>query len=236
MALLVSGTRFWVVRPRLGATGVSGLGTLLSGAYIGMDAGTSHESVRKFAGLETPPVVAGGTAGSQFVLHSPDLGSLSIGAPAYFHHIQVGQISSLALHPHGHGLPLILSSMRPTTASSPTILVLARQRCRCGVGLNGVHTDRIPTAILPVAWRSSPGRVVATAPRRRSHFHLATNYETMKAPDRVVESYILYFESLRGLAPRGNSQLSWVDIGSGIAESRMDRANEKFCSGLACRT
>ena len=33
------GTRFWVVRPRVGASGVSGLGTLLSGAYIGLDPG-----------------------------------------------------------------------------------------------------------------------------------------------------------------------------------------------------
>ncbi|MDI9679294.1 MlaD family protein, partial [Burkholderia cenocepacia] len=34
----VQGSRFWIVRPRVGATGVSGLGTLLSGAYIGVDA------------------------------------------------------------------------------------------------------------------------------------------------------------------------------------------------------
>src|SRR6202045_2242958 len=35
------GTRFWVVRPRVGANGISGLGTLLSGAYIGVDIGQS---------------------------------------------------------------------------------------------------------------------------------------------------------------------------------------------------
>src|SRR5215216_4506099 len=35
----VEDTSFWVVKPLIGAAGVSGLGTLLSGAYIGTDAG-----------------------------------------------------------------------------------------------------------------------------------------------------------------------------------------------------
>jgi paraquat-inducible protein B len=34
-------TQFWVERPRIGVGGVSGLGTLLSGAYIGVDVGVS---------------------------------------------------------------------------------------------------------------------------------------------------------------------------------------------------
>src|ERR1700741_3849545 len=37
-------TRFWVVRPRLDTSGISGLSTLLSGAYIGADAGMSEGS------------------------------------------------------------------------------------------------------------------------------------------------------------------------------------------------
>ncbi|RBJ74854.1 mammalian cell entry protein, partial [Pseudomonas sp. MWU12-2534b] len=41
-------TRFWVVRPRVGATGISGLGTLLSGAYIGADLGRSQQKQTDF--------------------------------------------------------------------------------------------------------------------------------------------------------------------------------------------
>src|SRR5450830_1346951 len=37
-------SRFWVVRPQIGASGVSGLGTLLSGPYIGAAPGTSEDS------------------------------------------------------------------------------------------------------------------------------------------------------------------------------------------------
>jgi paraquat-inducible protein B len=40
--LLVDNTRFWVVRPRIAGGTVSGLSTLLSGSYIGMDAERVH--------------------------------------------------------------------------------------------------------------------------------------------------------------------------------------------------
>ena len=51
-SIAVDDTRFWVVRPRIGTGGVSGLGTLLSGAYIGVDAGASDQSRYEFVGLD----------------------------------------------------------------------------------------------------------------------------------------------------------------------------------------
>jgi len=72
---LVSDTRFWVVRPRVSGTQVSGLGTLLSGAYIGMDAGVSSEPKREFVGLDVPPIVTTDRPGRHFQLHADGLGS-----------------------------------------------------------------------------------------------------------------------------------------------------------------
>src|SRR5580692_1728742 len=54
---LVEDTRFWVVRPRISAAGVTGLGTLVSGAYISVDVGQAATRSRQFVGLETPPFV-----------------------------------------------------------------------------------------------------------------------------------------------------------------------------------
>ena len=88
--LLVEDSRFWVVRPRIAAGGVSGMSTLLSGAYIALDPGKSTEARRHFVGLESPPLVVGDMPGRQFVLSAEDLGSLDIGAPLYFRHIPVG--------------------------------------------------------------------------------------------------------------------------------------------------
>ncbi len=80
-SLAVKDTQFWVVRPRIGAGGISGLGTLLSGAYIGTDAGVSEESRDSFVGHEGPPFVLRGEPGSVFVLRADDLGSLEVGSP-----------------------------------------------------------------------------------------------------------------------------------------------------------
>ena len=94
-------TRFWVVRPRIGLGGVSGVGTLLSGAYIGADIGDSKEEKYRFKGLELPPAITHGSPGRSFVLHAQDLGSLDVGSPIYYRRIQVGQVASYQLDKDG---------------------------------------------------------------------------------------------------------------------------------------
>ncbi|MBO1113074.1 intermembrane transport protein PqiB [Bordetella petrii] len=104
--LATEGTNFWVVRPRLGISGVSGLGTLLSGAYIGVDAvdgaGASNTATKfEFIGLETPPPVTHDRDGKRFVLKAHDLGSLDIGSPVYFRRINVGRVIGYKLDESG---------------------------------------------------------------------------------------------------------------------------------------
>lgn len=88
---LTEGTRFWVVRPRFGSTGVSGIGTILSGAYLEIDPG-SGESARQFVGLEEPPLIRTGAAGREFLLVAENLGSVNRGAPVYYRGLPVGQV------------------------------------------------------------------------------------------------------------------------------------------------
>lgn len=68
---LADDTKFWVVRPRISGANVTGLGTLISGAYIGLEIGNSKEHKRDFVGLETQPVVTGEVPGRLFVLKTP---------------------------------------------------------------------------------------------------------------------------------------------------------------------
>src|SRR5713101_5689065 len=101
---LAEDTKFWVVRPRISGANVTGLGTLVSGAYIGLEIGDSKEHKRDFVGLETPPVITGAVPGRLFVLKTPDLGSLDNGTPVFFRRLQVGQVSSYALDQDGKSL------------------------------------------------------------------------------------------------------------------------------------
>jgi paraquat-inducible protein B len=98
---LAEDTQFWVVRPRISGANVTGLGTLISGAYIGLEIGNSSQHKRDFVGLETPPVVTGEVPGRLFVLKTLDLGSLDTGTPIFFRRLQVGEVSSYALDPDG---------------------------------------------------------------------------------------------------------------------------------------
>ena len=90
--LLREDTSFWVVRPRVGPGGVSGLSTLLSGSYIEMSPGTSDESAREFEGLEAPPLTPIGTPGLFVTLDSSGNKALEAGGPILFHGLQVGRI------------------------------------------------------------------------------------------------------------------------------------------------
>ena len=99
--LLVTDTRFWVVRPHVGAHGVSGLNTLLSGAYIAMDVGRNPSERREFQGLDVQPTITADVPGRQFILESDELGSLDIGSPIFLRRVPVGQVMAYEMTPDG---------------------------------------------------------------------------------------------------------------------------------------
>lgn len=91
--LLTDNTVFWVVKPRLFAGSISGLETVLSGAYIGMmpqrDGGTPK---RDFVGLEDPPILQADVPGHLFLLQTTRLGSISLGSPVFYRDLDVGSV------------------------------------------------------------------------------------------------------------------------------------------------
>lgn len=89
---LGSDASFWVVRPRVNRSGVSGLSTLFSGSYIGMDPGTDNDDQSFYKGAERPPVIAPAEDGKRFFLISDSLGSMDVGAPVFYKQLQVGEV------------------------------------------------------------------------------------------------------------------------------------------------
>ena len=96
-AYLTERTRFWVVKARISAGTVSGLGTLLGGAYIAIDPVAGGKFVKNFTGLEEVPVVTTDQPGQHFLLKADRRGSLDVGAPIYFRQIKVGEVVSYQL-------------------------------------------------------------------------------------------------------------------------------------------
>jgi paraquat-inducible protein B len=99
--LLRQGTQFWVVRPRVTAADVSGLGTLLTGAYIELDPGKGTEGGRKWEGLETPPATSRSIPGRRLTLVSDEARSLIVGSPVYYRGFEVGRVEARSLDLEG---------------------------------------------------------------------------------------------------------------------------------------
>lgn len=106
---LTEGAQFWLVHPRVGAGGISGLGTILSGAYVAMSLGpTDAKRKREFDGLGEPPRESDHTPGLTVELHAEQLNSLGAGSPIYFREIEVGKVERNELAKDGSGVVLSL--------------------------------------------------------------------------------------------------------------------------------
>src|SRR4030065_205807 len=68
--LLAKDSRFWIVKPRVTLGGVAGIGTLVSGRYMGIEPGKSAKSSGDFVGLGGPPPVTVGMSGREFMLRA----------------------------------------------------------------------------------------------------------------------------------------------------------------------
>jgi len=221
------GTRFWVVRPRIGIGGISGIDTLLSGAFIGADVGDSQTSEENFKGLETPPAVNHSAPGRSFVLHSDDLGSLDIGSPVYYRRIQVGRVVSYRLDQDGKGVSLqifvdgpndkfVTTSSRFWNASGVDVSLGAD-----GLKLN---TESLATVVAGgMAFQDPPGPHDSTPAGQDAQFQLFADQGTAMAPPDGTPHYIrMRFEkSMRGLDVNAPVEFLGVKIGN-VVSVRLD--------------
>jgi paraquat-inducible protein B len=203
--LMVSDAKFWVVEPRVSLSGVSGLNTLLSGNYIGFQAGKSDEDERDFVGLDTPPTIPD-TPGRRFVLKANRLGSLGVGAPVYYRQIAAGQVAAYNLAADGKSVEITVFIDSPYDK-----YVTSETRFWNASGINvsltadgvDVRTESLVSLISGgVAFDAPPYLPPAEPTAANSTFTLYRDRATaMKQPDPIERRYVLYFdESVRGLS------------------------------------
>jgi len=97
--LLRESTQFWLVKPEISLSGVTGLETIVTGNYIGVKIGLSGKKSNYFKALDSPPPMDSQVPGLHLELHARDLGSLHVDAPVLFKKIVVGSITQYALKP-----------------------------------------------------------------------------------------------------------------------------------------
>lgn len=232
---LVEDTRFWVVRPRVSGANVTGLGTLISGAFIGMAIGGSKEARRDFAALETPPVVTGDIPGRFFVLRTPDLGSLDTGTPVFFRRLQVGQVASYELNQDGQRFDVKIFVRTPYDQYvTPDTRFWQASGIDLQLSANGlsVQTQSLLSILIGgIAFATPASRSVLSAAAANTTFDLFGNRaEAFEPPARNPQTYELVFnESVRGLAPGAPVELRGIKLGE-VADIRaqVDAKTFKF--------
>ncbi len=218
--LAVQDTLFWVVRPHIGTAGISGLGTLLSGAYIGADAGRSDNKRTRFTGLEQPPFVLRGEPGRSFVLQAHDLGSLDVGSPVYYRRARVGRVVGHTLDPVHDKLtvqvfiespyePLVTKDARFWNASGLNLTFNAS-----GLTLNA---QTIASVIAGgIAFEHLPGAAGEPPAAAGSTFYLFANRKAALAPPdgAPLDVHMVFDQSVRGLAAGAPIDFLGIELGS----------------------
>jgi len=240
--LLVDDTHFWVVRPRVSGATVTGLGTLISGAYVGMEIGSSEAARREFVALESAPVVTSDVPGRSFQLKAHDLGSIDDGTPIFFRRLQVGKVVSYELDHDGRTLTIrvfvnapydqyVNAETRFWQASGIDVSLSAagldiQTQSVMSILVGGIAFETAATA--PVLPPADPDTVFTLFDDRKSAFMPAA-----KDP----RDYVVSFKgSVRGLEPGAPVEFRGIQLGQVVAvTAQVDAKTFEFSSPVTIR-
>jgi paraquat-inducible protein B len=224
---LTDSARFWIVRARVMAGEVSGLGTLFSGVYIGLEPGQPGPATRAFTGLESPPVVSIDTPGRRFRLVADRLGSLDVGSPIYYRQIKVGQVVSYQMRASGEAVELLTFIEAPYDQ-----LVRLNTRFWNTSGLDvridtegvRINTESVLSLLLGGISFETPTNLNPGRPALETDlFRLYKNHAETDDPVYAYKEYfVLYFnQNIRGLKVGAPVEFSGIKVGE-VVDIRLE--------------
>ncbi|MEP5766199.1 MAG: MlaD family protein [Halieaceae bacterium] len=233
---LTDESRFWVVRPQISGGNISGLGTLLSGNYIGMDPCPDGKKEKHFIGLERPPVVQSTEAGSRFKLRAKRLSGVDFGSPVFYKDISVGQVIDYTLQDDGNlGLELFVrapydkhvnNATRFWNASGFDVTLSAN-----GLEINTESLVSIIAGGIAFDTMAHLGRDASKPAATDRVFNLYPSRARSRQPTyHEKQRVLLYFtDSVRGLTPGAPVEMRGYQVGEVIdVDMEFNRETNKF--------
>jgi len=221
--MLNSETRFWVVKPRIGREGISGLNTVLSGAYIQLAPGKSDEAQDSFAVLEQPPVAPPDAPGLRINLVSQVGNSLSAGDPVTYQGYTVGRVESTDFDPDKREMRHRLFIQAPYDS-----LVTDTTRFWSSSGIDvqldsegvNVNLDSFETLISGGVTFGMPEDIARGSPAKQdATYTLYNNEESAREGtyDQYIEYVLLVDDTVRGLSRGAPVEYRGVRVGTVVS-------------------
>lgn len=219
--LLREDTRFWVVRARVGGGAISGLGTLLSGAYIHLDPGTNGaDKKREYIGLESPPLTPADAPGVRLVLHSESAGSVGTGDAILYNGYKVGRIESVTFDSDNKEVrydAFIDSPYDDLVTTSSRFWDISGVSVDASAAGISVSTGSLDTILFGgVAFGPLPGLPPGNKAASGAVYKLNSSYHDLEADPFNYGVYFVakFTQSMRGLEPGAPVEYRGIQVGS----------------------
>jgi paraquat-inducible protein B len=219
LPLLREDTRFWVVTARVGMGNISGLDTLLSGAYIQLAPGEGVKGKRKFVALEQPPLTPTGAPGLRLKLISERAASVSAGDAVLYNSYKVGRVESMTFDPSdrkAHYTLFIDAPYHELVDSQTRFWNVSGISLSAGADGFKLETGSMETVLLGgVAFGLPPGLTKGEPVAHNTEFELYSSYEDiLKNPFRYGAHYVIRFsQNIKGLLPGAPVEYRGITLG-----------------------
>jgi paraquat-inducible protein B len=217
--LLGDDTRFWLVSARIQAGNISGLDTLLSGAYIEISPGENRSKLKQYTALEQPPLTPLGAPGVRLVLNSKRSPSVGAGDPVLFKGYKVGRVESFEFDPEAKQIRYTIFIDAPyhsLVTSSVRFWDVSGVSVSAGAAGFQVTTGSVETILLGgVTFAPIPDLGPGELVEHDTEFKLFANYADILKVRHKHRAYFvgLFDQSIKGLSPGGRVEYRGIQVG-----------------------
>ncbi|CEO41127.1 paraquat-inducible protein B [Photobacterium kishitanii] len=218
--MLKNDTLFWVVKPRIGKGGVSGLDTLLSGSYIEMQPGEGKEDKNHFVALDVPPVAPADAKGLRVILTSRQAGKLGVGDPVLYDGFTVGRVEQVSFDINSKRANYQLFIFEPYDSlvrTSSNFILASGVKVQVGAEGFNVKIGSLESLITGGVTFTTPADDQGSPQlQQKAYYRLYNNRSEVREKmfEQHLDFVMLFSESIRGLKAGAPIEYRGIQIGT----------------------